>query len=80
MRPWPSSVKPAPVPPVNDMIDPRDLRIAFGKFMTGVTVVTAKGQNGATVGFTANSYTSVSLDPPLLLVCPTCAVLRVVVR
>lgn len=52
------------------MIDPRDLRIAFGKFMTGVTVVTAKGQNGATVGFTANSYTSVSLDPPLLLVCP----------
>lgn len=52
------------------MIDPRELRSAFGKFMTGVTVVTAKSTDGATVGFTANSYTSVSLDPPLLLVCP----------
>ena len=50
--------------------DPRELRNAFGTFMTGVTVVTSAGADGAPVGFTANSYTSVSLDPPLLLVCP----------
>lgn len=51
-------------------LDPLELRSAFGKFMTGVTVVTARSAEGAAVGFTANSYTSVSLDPPLLLVCP----------
>jgi flavin reductase (DIM6/NTAB) family NADH-FMN oxidoreductase RutF/pimeloyl-ACP methyl ester carboxylesterase len=50
-------------------IDPRQLRTAFGTFMTGVTVVTTKDQDGAPRGFTANSFTSVSLDPPLLLVC-----------
>tara|TARA_R110002126_G_scaffold121527_1_gene263098 strand:- start:1650 stop:2564 length:915 start_codon:yes stop_codon:yes gene_type:complete len=49
--------------------DPRELRNAFGTFMTGVTVVTAKGSDGAPMGFTANSFTSVSLDPPLVLVC-----------
>jgi flavin-dependent trigonelline monooxygenase, reductase component len=48
-----------------------DLREAFGSFMTGVTVVTAMSEEGAPVGFTANSYASVSLDPPLLLVCPS---------
>ncbi len=37
--------------------------------MTGVTVVTAHDVNGAPLGFTANSFTSVSLDPPLVLVC-----------
>ena len=51
-------------------LDPRLLRDAFGSFMTGVTVVTARGADGQLVGFTANSFTSVSLDPPLLLVCP----------
>lgn len=50
--------------------DPRDLRSAFGRFMTGVTVVTARAPDGNPVGFTANSFTSVSMDPPLLLVCP----------
>lgn len=50
-------------------IDPRALRNAFGTFMTGVTVVTAYGADGMPIGFTANSFTSVSLDPPLLLVC-----------
>lgn len=52
-------------------LNPRDLRTAFGTFMTGVTVVTAVSTDGAPVGFTANSYSSVSLDPPLLLVCPS---------
>ena len=50
--------------------DPKALRAAFGQFMTGVTVVTALSDDGTPVGFTANSFSSVSLDPPLLLVCP----------
>lgn len=49
--------------------DPRALRDAFGAFLTGVTVVTAFNEDEAPIGFTANSFTSVSLDPPLLLVC-----------
>ncbi|MCV9961645.1 flavin reductase family protein [Pararhizobium sp. BT-229] len=49
--------------------DARALRDAFGAFPTGVTVVTAHDASGRPVGFTANSFTSVSLDPPLLLVC-----------
>ena len=49
-------------------IDPRALRDAFGCFMTGVTVVTTLDAAGAPQGFTANSFSSVSLDPPLLLV------------
>ncbi len=49
--------------------DPRALRDAFGAFLTGVTVVTTFSDEGAPIGFTANSFTSVSLDPPLLLVC-----------
>jgi len=36
-------------------------------FATGVTVVTARGANGAPVGLTANSFNSVSLNPPLVL-------------
>ena len=50
-------------------IDPRALRNAFGTFMTGVTVVTAHDGNGNPLGFTANSFTSVSIEPPLVLVC-----------
>ena len=49
--------------------DPRALRDAFGAFMTGVTVVTAHDADGRPIGFTANSFASVSLSPPLLLVC-----------
>jgi len=49
--------------------DTRALRNAFGAFPTGVTVVTAFDPAGHPIGFTANSFTSVSLDPPLLLVC-----------
>lgn len=50
-------------------LDPRALRDAFGAFMTGVTVVAVLDPDGRPVGFTANSFTSVSLDPPLLLAC-----------
>lgn len=49
--------------------DPRTLRDAMGCFATGVTIVTALDAVGTPVGLTANSFTSVSLDPPLLLVC-----------
>ena len=49
--------------------DPKQLRNAFGTFMTGVTVVTTRETSGIPRGFTANSFTSVSLDPPLLLIC-----------
>jgi flavin-dependent trigonelline monooxygenase, reductase component len=52
---------------MTDAPDPRALRDAFGCFMTGVTVVTTMAE-GRPLGFTANSFTSVSLDPPLLLV------------
>lgn len=45
------------------------LRNAFGSFATGVTVVTTRQADGTPRGFTANSFTSVSLDPPLLLIC-----------
>jgi len=51
-------------------LDPKALRNAFGSYMTGVTVITAMTDDGKPVGFTANSFTSVSLEPPLLLVCP----------
>ncbi len=50
--------------------DPRHLRNAFGCFATGVTVVTGHAGDGSRTGLTANSFTSVSLDPPLLLFCP----------
>ena len=49
--------------------DNRELRTAFGSFMTGVTIVTTMGEDGQPRGFTANSFTSVSLEPPLLLIC-----------
>ncbi|TMM55567.1 flavin reductase family protein [Sulfitobacter sabulilitoris] len=46
-----------------------DLRRAFGRYGTGVTVVTAHGEDGP-VGMTANSFASISLDPPLVMWSP----------
>ena len=43
------------------------LRRAFGKFATGVAVVTASGPDGSPYGLTINSFSSVSLEPPLVL-------------
>lgn len=57
-------------------LDPRALRNAFGAFATGVTVVTTRQPDGTPRGFTANSFTSVSLDPPLVLWCPSKASAR----
>ena len=50
-------------------LDKNELRKALGCFVTGVTVVTTKESDGEPRGFTANSFTSVSLDPPLVSVC-----------
>src|SRR5437667_153340 len=52
-----------------DKLDPGELRKTFGCFATGVTIVTAYDADGQPRGMTANSFTSVSLDPPLILVC-----------
>jgi flavin reductase (DIM6/NTAB) family NADH-FMN oxidoreductase RutF len=49
--------------------DQRTLRDALGSFATGVTVVTCVDAKGHPFGLTVNSFTSVSLEPPLLLVC-----------
>jgi len=49
-------------------IDKFDLRRAFGSFATGVTIVTTLDEQGSPCGFTANSFSSVSLEPPLVLV------------
>ena len=49
--------------------DQRTLRSAFGKFATGVTIITTCQSDGTPRGITANSFTSVSLDPPILLIC-----------
>ena len=50
-------------------IDPRQFRNALGCFATGVTVVTAQAAGRPAIGITANSFSSVSLDPPLVLWC-----------
>ncbi|MDO8773460.1 MAG: flavin reductase [Burkholderiaceae bacterium] len=49
------------------VIDPAELRRCLGSFVTGVTVITALDENGAPIGMTANSFNSVSLDPPLIV-------------
>ena len=51
-------------PPV---FSPREFRASLGMFATGVTIVTARTAEGERVGLTANSFNSVSLDPPLVL-------------
>lgn len=48
-------------------IDPKALRNALGTFTTGVTIITTRDGEGHAVGLTANSFNSVSLDPPLVL-------------
>jgi flavin reductase (DIM6/NTAB) family NADH-FMN oxidoreductase RutF len=50
-------------------IDPADFRQLLGRFATGVTIVTLSGSDGRPLGMTASSLASVSLRPPLVLVC-----------
>ena len=49
--------------------DSANFRQAMANFCTGVTVVTGLS-DGAPVGFTAQSFVSLSLEPPLVAVCP----------
>lgn len=49
------------------IIDPKALRNALGTFTTGVTIITTRDGEEKPVGLTANSFNSVSLDPPLVL-------------
>ncbi len=51
----------------SESFDARQLRNVLGRFFTGVTVVTTVDESGKSLGVTANSFTSVSLDPPLIL-------------
>ena len=51
------------------MIGPDEFRRALGHFASGVTVVTTWDANGQPTGLTASAVSSVSLDPPLVLVC-----------
>jgi len=58
---------PAPTQARSPSFSSLEFRAALGMFATGVTVVTARGADGAPVGLTANSFNSVSLSPPLVL-------------
>ncbi len=49
------------------MFDAHAFRDALGTFVTGVTIVTARDEQGQPFGLTANSFNSVSLDPPMVL-------------
>lgn len=53
----------------SEAIPPALVRHALGHFATGVTVVTSRGSDGSPVGTTASAVSSLSLEPPLLLVC-----------
>lgn len=53
----------------SDRISPDLVRQALGHFATGVTVVASRGSDGVPVGTTASAVSSLSLVPPLLLVC-----------
>jgi len=50
-----------------ERFDRRDFRKALGQFATGVTVVSTRAKDGRRIGITVNSFSSVSLDPPLVL-------------
>jgi flavin reductase (DIM6/NTAB) family NADH-FMN oxidoreductase RutF len=56
-----------PNPTVIAPIDARSLRQALGRFATGVTIVTCRDEQGRAVGLTANSFSSLSLEPALVL-------------
>lgn len=61
-----TNTAPAPTEePLENTFTSRDLRKAFGKFGTGVTVVTCQTPEGTPHGATVNAFTAVSLDPPL---------------
>ncbi len=58
---------PSPLQALPPNFSSTEFRNALGMFATGVTIVTARAQDGTLVGLTANSFNSVSLSPPLVL-------------
>ncbi|MGW5453307.1 3-hydroxy-9,10-secoandrosta-1,3,5(10)-triene-9,17-dione monooxygenase reductase subunit [Nocardia sp. NPDC003979] len=52
-------------------VDGRQFRNVLGQFCTGITVITALDPDGAPIGFACQSFAALSLDPPLVLFCPT---------
>lgn len=50
-------------------IDKQQFRNFLGQFAAGVTIITTVGRDGTSYGLTATAFTSVSLEPPLILVC-----------
>ena len=50
-------------------IERNELRRVMGHFATGVTVITTLAKDGKLHGLTANAVSSLSLDPPLLIIC-----------
>jgi flavin reductase (DIM6/NTAB) family NADH-FMN oxidoreductase RutF len=56
-------------PAAGQMIEASEFRREMGHFATGVTVVTATRGDGSACGLTVNAFASVSLEPPLILVC-----------
>lgn len=54
--------------PTPDGVDPALFRELLGRFATGVTILTTKAADGSSIGMTASSVASVSLEPPLVLV------------
>ena len=55
--------------PIPSPVDAQTYRQVLGSFASGVTIVTAFDQKNSLVGFTANAFTALSLDPPLVLIC-----------
>ncbi len=51
------------------MVGQKDFRRVMGHFATGVTVVASRKPSGEPVGLTVSAFTSVSLEPPLILIC-----------
>jgi len=54
---------------MQNTLDPHVFRKTLGRFATGITIVTTTDSGGVPHGLTANSFTSVSLSPPLVLFC-----------
>jgi len=59
--------EPVSAPLIDRPLDERHLRTALGRFVTGVTVITTQTPEGKLEGLTANSFSAVSLEPPLVL-------------
>jgi flavin reductase (DIM6/NTAB) family NADH-FMN oxidoreductase RutF len=57
----------ADAPHPRPVLDSRVLRTALGQFATGITVVTTRADSGQLVGLTVNSFSALSLEPPLIL-------------